>query len=164
MSKKLTDKQQAFIDEYLIDLNATKAAMRAGYSEETAQQIGSENLSKPVIQKAIQEAQKERREANKVTRESISKEIDTLVRTAKTIALEGNPTALTSWAKALETKAKLYGLFDVESQPTPNDVTKIERVIVDVVDARKPIYDSQTGELLNHTPTEYKGELFQRGN
>ena len=50
---ELTDKQQRFCEEYLIDLNATQAAIRAGYSENTAQQIGSENLSKPVIQQYI---------------------------------------------------------------------------------------------------------------
>ena len=49
----LTDKQQRFCEEYLIDLNATQAAIRAGYSENTAQQIGSENLSKLVIQEYI---------------------------------------------------------------------------------------------------------------
>ena len=54
---KLTPKQQRFVDEYLIDLNATQAAIRAGYSEKTAKEIGSENLTKPNIAKAIQEAQ-----------------------------------------------------------------------------------------------------------
>lgn len=55
MTKKLTDKQELFCQEYLIDLNATQAAIRAGYSEKTAQQTGSENLSKPVIQARISE-------------------------------------------------------------------------------------------------------------
>ncbi len=49
----LTDKQQRFVEEYLDDLNATQAAVRAGYSEDTARQIGAENLSKPVIADAI---------------------------------------------------------------------------------------------------------------
>ncbi|MDP0070209.1 terminase small subunit, partial [Glaesserella parasuis] len=49
---KLTDKQQRFVEEYLIDLNATQAAIRAGYSADTARQIGAENLSKLVIQEA----------------------------------------------------------------------------------------------------------------
>lgn len=50
----LTDKQQAFIEEYLTDFNATQAALRAGYSEKTARSIGSENLTKPDIAEAIQ--------------------------------------------------------------------------------------------------------------
>ena len=57
---ELTDKQKAFVDEYLIDLNATQAAIRAGYSKDTAQQIGSENLSKPLVHEAIAKAQEER--------------------------------------------------------------------------------------------------------
>ena len=50
---KLTAKQQRFCDEYLIDLNATQAAIRAGYSEASARQMGTENLSKPSIKKYI---------------------------------------------------------------------------------------------------------------
>jgi len=46
---KLTPKQKAFVEEYLIDLNATQAAIRAGYSPATAGSIGSENLKKPEI-------------------------------------------------------------------------------------------------------------------
>ena len=56
----MTQKQKLFIEEYLIDLNATQAAIRAGYSPDTAQQIGSENLSKPVISTEISKAMAER--------------------------------------------------------------------------------------------------------
>lgn len=52
----LTPKQERFVSEYLIDLNATQAAIRAGYSENTARAIASENLSKPNIVDAIAEA------------------------------------------------------------------------------------------------------------
>jgi len=45
-ARPLTAKQQSFIAEYLVDLNATQAAIRAGYSENTAAAIGSENLTK----------------------------------------------------------------------------------------------------------------------
>ena len=50
---KLTAKQQRFCDEYLIDLNATQAAIRAGYSEASARQMGTQNMSKPSIKKYI---------------------------------------------------------------------------------------------------------------
>ena len=56
----LTDKQALFVKEYLIDLNATQAAIRAGYSAKTAASIGQENLIKPDIQEAIQKAQDKR--------------------------------------------------------------------------------------------------------
>jgi len=53
MTEKLTDRQAAFCREYLIDLNATQAAIRAGYSKKTAQEIGAQNLSKLIIQQKI---------------------------------------------------------------------------------------------------------------
>jgi phage terminase small subunit len=51
----MTKKQKRFCDEYLIDCNATQAAIRAGYSEKTARQTASEILSKPDIKKYIDE-------------------------------------------------------------------------------------------------------------
>lgn len=56
MTAKLTAKQQRFVDEYLIDLNATQAAIRAGYSAKTAKEIATENLSKPAIREVIDAA------------------------------------------------------------------------------------------------------------
>ena len=56
---KLTPKQKAFADEYLICGNAAEAARKAGYSEKTATVIGSENLSKPNILEYIAERQKQ---------------------------------------------------------------------------------------------------------
>jgi len=50
---KLTEKQKTFCDEYLIDLNATQAAIRAGYSPDSAKEIGCENLTKPNIRAYI---------------------------------------------------------------------------------------------------------------
>ncbi len=66
MSAKLTAKQSAFVDEYLKDLNATQAAIRAGYSAKTAGQIGEENLKKPEIALAIEKAKQERSERTKI--------------------------------------------------------------------------------------------------
>ena len=52
---KLTAKQKRFCDEYLIDCNATQAAIRAGYSERTAYSTGNENLKKPELKTYIEE-------------------------------------------------------------------------------------------------------------
>lgn len=57
---KLTNKQQRFADEYLIDLDGTKAAIRAGYSPKTASVIASENLRKPNIREYIKERMAEK--------------------------------------------------------------------------------------------------------
>ena len=51
----VTDKQKRFCDEYLIDCNATQAAIRAGYSPKTAYSIGEENLKKPELKTYIDE-------------------------------------------------------------------------------------------------------------
>ncbi|GKX54090.1 terminase [Leminorella grimontii] len=56
----LTDKQEMFCREYLIDLNATQAAIRAGYSDKTANRTASENMSKPDVQSRIAELKAER--------------------------------------------------------------------------------------------------------
>tara|TARA_R110000824_G_scaffold188319_1_gene369657 strand:+ start:4155 stop:4583 length:429 start_codon:yes stop_codon:yes gene_type:complete len=58
--QKLNAKQTRFCEEYLIDLNGTQAAIRAGYSEKTAAEIGSENLRKPNIAEFIAELKKSR--------------------------------------------------------------------------------------------------------
>ena len=56
----MTKKQKRFVEEYLIDLNATQAAIRAGYSPDTAGSIGAENLKKPEIKSKIDKAMAER--------------------------------------------------------------------------------------------------------
>ena len=55
----LTAKQEMFCKEYLVDLNATQACIRAGYSKKTARSLGCENLTKPYIQQEIQRVSKE---------------------------------------------------------------------------------------------------------
>jgi phage terminase small subunit len=58
---RMTAKQQCFCDEYLIDMNATQAAIRAGYSEKTAKQIGQENLTKPDLKEYIENRMAEKK-------------------------------------------------------------------------------------------------------
>ncbi|HBS65179.1 TPA: terminase small subunit [Acinetobacter nosocomialis] len=67
----LRGKQQRFVDEYLIDRNATQAAIRAGYSAKTAGSIGDENLKKPEIKKAIEAGEAELAERNKITQDKV---------------------------------------------------------------------------------------------
>jgi len=71
----LTAKQQRFVEEYLVDLNATQAAIRAGYSADTAGAIGHENLKKPEIQLALQEARKEQQKRTGITADAVLLEI-----------------------------------------------------------------------------------------
>lgn len=71
----LTPKQQKFKDEYLVDLNATQAAIRAGYSEKTARQAGAENLSKPVIAEAIAEGRAKLSERTEIDQDWVLKRL-----------------------------------------------------------------------------------------
>ncbi len=78
---QLTPKQERFVQEYLIDLNATQAAIRAGYSERTAASIGDENLRKPAIAAAVQKAMDERSKKTGITAEYVlSTIVDTIER------------------------------------------------------------------------------------
>jgi phage terminase small subunit len=74
----LTAKQQRFVEEYLVDLNATQAAIRAGYSEKTARAIGCENLTKPDVQEAIEAAQLERSKRTEITADRVLSELGKL--------------------------------------------------------------------------------------
>lgn len=69
--KTLTTKQRLFVDEYIIDFNASQAALRAGYSEKTAYSIGFENLKKPEIETAIDEAIADRRKRLRIDADSV---------------------------------------------------------------------------------------------
>ena len=70
----MTEKQRLFVAEYLVDRNATQAAIRAGYSPKTAYSIGSENLTKPEIRKAIQDKLDHIEEELGITRDRILRE------------------------------------------------------------------------------------------
>ncbi|MBF7685938.1 terminase small subunit [Acinetobacter sp. B10A] len=89
----LTPKQQRFVDEYLIDLNATQAAIRAGYSEKSADKIGSELLGKTRVSEAIQEAQNKRSERTEITQDYVLSNIKKVVeRCMQVEAIDGETT------------------------------------------------------------------------
>ena len=104
-SDALTAKQARFVEEFLVDLNATQAAIRAGYSVKTARSIGFENMTKPDIVVAIEAAQEARRERLGVTIDSISRDLDEDRKLAHRIGQAGAAVSATS------AKAKLHGLM-----------------------------------------------------
>ena len=71
----MTTKQARFVEEYLIDLNATQAAIRAGYSAKTAHEIGRQNLRKLEIAAEIKKAQTKRAERVEVTADWVVNEL-----------------------------------------------------------------------------------------
>ncbi len=114
--KIFSSKQERFISEYVKDMNATQAAKRAGYSEHTAKEIGSEDVSKPTIQAAIEEKKAEAAKRNETTVDMI----DAMHKTAYKMAVDTKQVgAMTQAAKNL---AELHGLVvkkreDVSRQP-----------------------------------------------
>lgn len=105
MAGKLTAKQERFVQEYLIDLNATQAAIRAGYPEKTARSVGGENLTKPAISSAIEAAQKKLAARTEVTQDMV---IAGLLEEARNKDEDASHSArVTAWA----TLGKHLGMF-----------------------------------------------------
>ena len=72
---KLTEKQKRFVQEYLVDLNATAAAKRAGYSEKSASRIAVELLNKTQVSAEIQKQQAKRQKRVEITQEKVLEEL-----------------------------------------------------------------------------------------
>ncbi len=116
---KLTEKQNRFCKEYLVDMNATQAAIRAGYSKKTANRIASENLSKPGIQKHLSQLINQQEKRTEINADSVinrldqianrcMQEVPVIVNGVKTGEHRFNPTGA---IRALELLGKHYGLF-----------------------------------------------------
>lgn len=111
----LTAKQERFVQEYLKDLNATQAALRAGYSEKTAGSVGHENLKKPEIAAEIEKRQEQIGEDNGITVEWILGEMKDTYRQAKEV---GEYSAAN---KSLEMLGRYKGIF--------NDKLKVDATV-----------------------------------
>jgi phage terminase small subunit len=106
---KVTPKQERFCQEYLVDLNATQAAIRSGYSHDSAASIGHENLRKPEIQKRLKELQINQKDLTLVTQEFVITRLVQLVDTCMSNSYsKWNPSAA---VKALELLGKHQGMF-----------------------------------------------------
>lgn len=106
----LTPKQAAFVREYLVDLNATQAAERAGYSAATAQQMGAENLSKPLIREAIEAGKAERASRVEMTADDVLRGL--LLEARR----EGEGSSHGARVRAWETLGKHLGMFAERSK------------------------------------------------
>lgn len=146
MAKKpgeLTVKQRRFVEEYLVDANATQAAIRAGYSVKTAGQIGDENLKKPHIAAAIEVAEAERAERAKATADDVLLELAKLglsnMRDYVSVTSDGDPyvdlPALTpeQWAAVSEVTVDDY--LDGRG----DDARAVKRVKIKLYDKKGPL-------------------------
>lgn len=118
----MTKKQKRFVEEYLIDLNATQAAIKAGYSPKTAKQTGSENLSKPDLRAYIDEQLNKIHSAKIADAEEVMKYLTSVMRgehTEQVLKLAGDgfqtitdiDVSAKDRLKAAELVGKRYGLF-----------------------------------------------------
>lgn len=111
--KNLTDKQRRFCEEYLIDLNATQAAIRSGYSEKTAHSIGAENLMKPEIQTHIQKLQESRSEELNITFNDIATGVYNIA--------TGKKERANDKLKAYDQLAKMFGYYEKDNRQKKTD-------------------------------------------
>ena len=111
---KLTEKQKRFCEEYLIDLNATQAAIRAGYSAKTAEQTAARLLRNVKVQKYISQLQKEQSDRTGITADTVLKEL-------KKIALTDTEITGKEKIKALELLGKHLGMFSENKEESNNN-------------------------------------------
>lgn len=134
-------KQKRFCDEYLIDCNATQAAIRAGYSPKTAKQIGQENLTKPDLKKYIDEQLEQIHSEKTADAQEVLEYLTAIMRgehTEQVLKLIGEgvqtvtdiDVSARERLKAAELIGKRYGMFkdnvnvDLEPVVIVNDLTE----------------------------------------
>ena len=127
MAGKLTPKQEKFVAEYLIDLNATQAAIRAGYSQKNAGKIGPELLGKTRIAEAIHRSMERRQERTEVTQDYVIAKLKEIADKDASDYTESD-LKYSSKLKALELLGKHTGAFE----PKPKEVQDEVKVIIDV--------------------------------
>lgn len=117
----LSKKQGRFVAEYLVDLNATAASIRAGYSEKTAAQIGHNLLQRSEISEAIQAAKKEREKRTEITQDYVIQKLQEICE------MEAGDTPIYrvrvgNKIRALELLGKHLGLFEPKSAMAQRDM------------------------------------------
>ena len=147
----LTPRQRAFVNEYLIDLNATAAAIRAGYSRKTARSIGQENLTKPDIVAAITRAQEKRTKRTDLT-------ADLVIRRLREEADDRSKgSSHSARVAALKLLGQHLGLF-------PKQVTHTGRVGVDIDAGRDLARRALAGDREANLADRLLDELAGGGN
>jgi phage terminase small subunit len=131
----LTEKQKAFSDEYIISLNATDAAIKAGYSENSAKEIGHENLTKPYIRKYIENRLEEKESARIATQDEVleyltevmrgsEEEIDVFFDNQGQQREIRQPPKVKERTKAAELLGKRYAIFEHNDNNEAEDKLK----------------------------------------
>jgi len=128
-NRKLTEKQKSFVSEYLIDLNATQAAVRAGFSKNNADKIGSQLLGKTSVSQEIQKAMQNRSYRTEITQDKVIKALASIG--FADIDIEALKPA--DKLKALELLMKHLGMFNDNQQNASDieDLTPLSEMLGD---------------------------------
>ena len=136
----LNEKQKQFCEEYIIDLNGTQAAIRAGYSEKTANRIASELLTKLDIQEYICELKNKRSERVKYSQDELMRDIlevkNRCLQANPVLDKEGNETGIWKFDsnganKALDMLAKHVGFYETDNKQKAFNIS-VNREAVEV--------------------------------
>lgn len=118
ISEKLTQKQQRFVDEYIISGNATQAAIKAGYSKKTAKQMGTENLAKPIIKAELDRRNAEIKSAKTADMQEVMEYLASVMRGEQTESVatakgiyDNVPVSAKDRIKAAELIGKRHGAW-----------------------------------------------------
>jgi hypothetical protein len=169
MATKLTPLQRRFVQEYLVDLNATQSAIRAGYSRRTAYSMGHQNLRKLEIVRAIETAMQERAARTQVNADSVVEEY-ALVAFARSPRLGAFVLSIRDKLAALNALAKHINLWPLQgtkadplhliigteetdlSTKTPEELKRIEDAITVLLEAQGIIDDARAESLQGESP------------
>ena len=131
----LTEKQKRFVAEYLVDLNATQAAIRAGYSEKTAYSQGQRLLKNVEIRTAVHNASKNRESRTEITQDKVLNELGK-VAFANAADYTDATLKYSNKLRALELLGKHLGLFDGKNQ-----TQEVHTLVSDLVAAVKELQE-----------------------
>lgn len=133
-TKELTNKQRRFCEEYLIDLNATQAALRSNYAIKSINNIGPANLLKPIIQDEIQRLKANRSERTQVTADSVVLEL----------------------AKLAFSNIEDYLTVDEDGETHLKNFEDIERSVLAAVESIKISTTKNKDDSREYTTTQFK--------
>ena len=138
----MTPKQERFCSEYVIDLNATQAAIRAGYSEKTANRIASENLSKPDIQNRISKLTADATERNNITVDRVLQEFAAIA-FLDPIDLFNEDGSMKQLAEMPESARRAIGGIEIKEyfEGRGDDVQRINLTKIKIIDKRAALGD-----------------------
>lgn len=142
--RKITDKQKRFVDEYMIDLNATQACIRAGYKPKNADKMGYELLGKTLVSKEIAKRKKEIRERSGITVDEIIKDLKELK--------DFDITSILGWdVKAVKTGVR------INDNNEPEDIYEYKRLM----EIKPP--EEVNGKLIKKISISDKGSITIEG-